>query len=521
MSDESVRVRYAPSPTGHPHIGNIRTALFNWLFARHTGGKFIVRIEDTDQLRKVNGALESILDSLRWLGIDWDEGPEVGGDYGPYFQSERRDLYQKYAQQLLESGHAYKCYCSVERLERMRSEMAERKESMRSYDRHCRELSERKRAELESGGISPVIRFKVPLAGQTSFRDLIRGDITFDNSELDDLVLLKSDGYPTYHLANIVDDRLMKITNVMRADEWLSSTPRHVLLYRAFDWEPPLFAHLPMILGPDKSKLSKRHGAASLIEYRDRGYLPEAMMNYLALLGWALDDKTEIFSKEELIRYFSIDHISKTAAIFNRDKLDWMNGVYIRNSGIEAPVAKVDFEAHIPVITTDLIKQLMELLDKHLPQEVNRPISREYVEQIWPLIRERINTLREAADNFNFFFVDELVYETDLLLDKKLTTDTAVIALEAALQSLTDLAADWDNIGRDAEKLADDAHLLEDVLRPLAAGLGLKAGELFKLLRVAVTGRSAAPPLFQTMAVLGRVRCMKRIKAAIGKLGLV
>ena len=521
MSDESVRVRYAPSPTGYPHIGNIRTALFNWLFARHAGGKFIVRIEDTDQSRKVDGALESILYSLRWLRIDWDEGPEVGGDYGPYFQSERRDLYQKYAQQLLEGGHAYKCYCSAERLDRMRAEMAERKESMRSYDRHCRELNERERVELEAGGTSPVIRFKVPLAGQTAFNDLIRGDITFDNNELDDLVLLKSDGYPTYHLANIVDDRFMKITHVMRADEWLSSTPRHVLLYRAFDWEPPLFAHLPMILGPDKSKLSKRHGAASLIEYRDMGYLPEAMMNYLALLGWALDDKTEIFSQEELIRHFSIGRISKTAAIFNKDKLDWMNGVYIRNVVIEAPEAKVDSEAHVPVITTDLIQQLMEFLDKHLPHEVNRPISREYVEQIWPLIRERITTLREVADNFDFFFIDELVYETDLLLDKKLTTDTVVTALKAALQSLTDLSADWDRIGRDAEKLAEDAQLLEEVLRPLAAGLGLKAGELFKLLRVAVTGSTAAPPLFQTMAVLGRVRCMKRIKAALGKLELV
>jgi glutamyl-tRNA synthetase len=518
MSDESVRVRYAPSPTGYPHIGNIRTALFNWLFARHEGGKFIVRIEDTDQSRKVDGALESILNSLWWLGVDWDEGPEVGGDYGPYFQSERRDLYQKYAQQLLEGGHAYKCYCSAERLDRMRGEMAERKESMRSYDRHCRELNERDRIELEARGTSPVIRFKVPLTGQTSFHDLVRGDITFNNNELDDLVLLKSDGYPTYHLANIVDDRFMKITHVMRADEWLSSTPRHVLLYRAFDWEPPLFAHLPMILGPDKSKLSKRHGAASLIEYRDMGYLPEAMMNFLALLGWALDDKTEIFSKEELIGHFSIGRISKTAAIFNKDKLDWMNGVYIRNLDV-SQVGTKDVSGSL-IVTTDLIQQLMEFLDKHLPHEVNRPISREYVEQIWPLIRERINTLREAADNFDFFFIDELVYDADLLLEKKLTIDTVVTALEATLQSLTDLAIDWDTTGRDEEKLAGDARLLEEVLRPLATGLGLKAGELFKLLRVAVTGSTAAPPLCQTMAVLGRVRCMKRITAALGKLEL-
>ncbi len=529
MSEERVRVRYAPSPTGYPHIGNIRTALFNWLFARHTGGKFIVRIEDTDIARRVKGSEDAILNSLRWLGLGWDEGPEVGGDYGPYIQSERRELYQKCARQLLEGGHAYKCYCSAERLSRMRAEMAERKESMRSYDRHCRELSSEERARFESKGISSVIRFKVPLMGQTTFNDLVRGDITFDNSELDDLVLLKSDGYPTYHLANIVDDHFMKITHVMRADEWLSSTPRHVLLYRAFEWEPPLFAHLPMILGVDKSKLSKRHGAVSLLEYKKMGYLPEAMVNFLALLGWALDDKTVIFSKEDLIRHFSIERISKNAAVFNKDKLDWMNGVYIRNMSI-----------------AELTEQLLPFLERGLPREVKRPISREYVQQIVPLIRERATTLKEAAELYKSIFKPatqiiqpedipseekfgkptvyvekELDYDAKLLYGKNLTKEAVVAALEAALQRLTDLAVSWDGTGRDAEKLAEDASSLEEVLRTLAVELGLKTGELFGLLRVAVTGRTAAPPLFQTMAVLGRERCLKRIKEALSKLSVV
>lgn len=490
MSEGNVRVRYAPSPTGYPHIGNVRTALFNWLFARHCGGSFIVRIEDTDVTRKVRGAVEAILESLRWLGIDWDEGPEVGGDYGPYYQSERRDLYQKCAQQLLEGGHAYRCYCSSERLAQMRAEMAERKESMRTYDRRCRNLTQEERDKLEAQDITPVVRFKTPLEGTTSFNDLIKGEVTFDNCTLDDFILLKSDGYPTYHLANIVDDHLMQISHVLRADEWLSSTPRHILLYQALRYEPPEFAHLPMILGPDRAKLSKRHGATSIIEYRDRGYLPEAMVNFLALLGWALDDKTEIFSKEELVQYFSIERISKTAAIFNKDKLDWMNGMYIRNMSI-----------------AELTEQLLPFLERDLHTEVKRPISAEYVQQIAPLIQERLTTLGEAADLFDFFFVDELDHDVALLLEKGMTREKATTALQTSKERL--------------ESCSFDALSLEGVLRPLAAELGLKTGELFGLLRVAVTGRTAAPPLFQTMAVLGRERCLRRIEAALGKLGLV
>ena len=487
MSEGKVRVRFAPSPTGYPHIGNIRTALFNWLFARHSGGSFIVRIEDTDVTRKVRGAVEAILHSLRWLEIDWDEGPEVGGDYGPYFQSQRLDIYKEIAQLLLAEDYAYRCYCSSERLAQMRAEMAERKESTRTYDRRCRNLSQKERDKLETQDITPVVRFKTPLEGQTSFNDLIKGEVTFNNSTLDDFVLLKSDGYPTYHLANIVDDHLMQISHVLRADEWLSSTPRHILLYSALGYEPPLFAHLPMILGSDRSKLSKRHGAASITEYRDQGYLPQAMVNFLALLGWSLDDHTELFSREELVRHFSIERISKTGAIFSQDKLKWMNGVYIRNMS-----------------TAELTEELLPFLERDLPREVKRPISPEYVRQMVPLIQERLTTFGEAAELFDFFFVDELVYDADLLLGKKLAKEATVAGLEAALGRLQDLPF--------------DASSLELALRPLAAELGLKTGEFFGLLRVATTGHTAAPPLFQTMAVLAKERCLRRIEVALDKL---
>jgi glutamyl-tRNA synthetase len=375
---------------------------------------------------------------------------------------------------------------------------------MRIYDRRCRNLSQEERDKLEAQGITPVVRFKTPLEGQTSFNDLIKGEVTFDNSTLDDFVLLKSDGYPTYHLANIVDDHLMQISHVLRADEWLSSTPRHILLYSALEYEPPLFAHLPMILGSDRSKLSKRHGATSITEYRNQGYLPQAMMNFLALLGWSLDDKTEIFSKEELVQHFSIERISKTAAIFNVDKLDWMNGVYIRKDAIvKVPLARTDAEGIPPKVSTDFADRLLESLDNDLPPEVRRP-TKEYVEQIAPLIVERLKTLKEAAESFGFFFVDELVYDTNLLLGKKLTKEAAVAGLEAALGRLQDLPF--------------NASSLELALRPLAAELGLETGEFFGLLRVATTGRTAAPPLFETMAVLGKDRCLKRIKVALDKL---
>ncbi len=483
----SVRVRYAPSPTGYPHVGNIRTAMFNWLFARHHGGSFIVRIEDTDVTRKVEGTVEAILDGLRWLGLDWDEGPEVGGKYSPYFQSQRLEIYHEAAKRLISQGDAYYCYCSPQRLEEMRAEQVRRKQPP-GYDRYCRNLSPEERAEREAEDITPVVRFKTPLEGQTSISDLIRGEVVFDNNTIDDFVLLKSDGYPTYHLANVVDDHLMEISHVLRAEEWLSSTPRHLLLYQALGFEPPQFAHLPMILGADRAKLSKRHGAVSITEYRDQGYLPEAMVNFLALLGWSLDDRTEILSRQELIDNFSLERVSRTAAIFNRDKLNWMNGVYIRSLSLE-----------------DFTQRATPFLDRDLPAEVKRPLSFEYIRQIMPLIQERAKTLAEVAELAEFLFVDELRYAPSLLIVKNMSQEPAAQALEAGQQRLGQLGV-------------FDAESLEAVLRPLAAELGLKTSQLFGTLRVAVTGRTAAPPLFQTMAVLGKERCLRRIKAALDSL---
>jgi len=477
---EVVRTRMAPSPTGMPHIGSFRTLVFNWLFARHHGGQFVLRIEDTDVARRVEGATEAFLEGMRWLRIDWDEGPEVGGPYGPYFQSQRLPIYQEHAQRLIQQGDAYYCFCSPERLAAMREEQIRRKEPP-GYDRRCRTLSESEVKAKLAQGMVPVIRFKVPLEGSTSFHDLIHGDITFPNAALDDFVLIKSDGYPTYHLAHLVDDHLMRISHVMRADEWISSTPRHILLYRALGWEPPKFAHVPQILGPDRTKLSKRHGATSILAYRDMGYLPEAMLNYLALLGWSYDATTEIMSRDELIRYFSIEKINKTGAIFDITKLDWMNGYYIRQLSVP-----------------DLASRLMPFLEK---AGLATERDREYVERVVPLIQERIKKLSEIAELTDFFFVDTLEYDSHLLVAKGLTAESSLSALRAARQRLATLP-EWDRAA------------LEGALRPLAEELGVKTGQLFGILRVASTGRTAAPPLFETMEVLGRDRVMARLAAA-------
>ncbi|MCX6007855.1 MAG: glutamate--tRNA ligase [Chloroflexi bacterium] len=477
-TSSQVRVRFAPSPTGYPHVGNIRTALFNWLFARHANGVFILRIEDTDQARKVEGAVEIIMDSLKWLGMVCDEGP--------IFQSQRLEMYRKYADQLVREGNAYCCFCSSERLESMRKDQIARKLPP-GYDRRCRELTDEQIKAAKASGIVPVVRFKSPLNGQTTVTDLIRGEVVFDNSTLDDFVLMKSDGFPTYHLANIIDDHFMNISHVMRAEEWLSSTPRHLLLYRAFGWQPPQFAHLPMILGPDKSKLSKRHGATAINEYRDKGYLPEAMINFLTLLGWSLDDKTEIMGSEQIIKNFSIERVSKTAAVFNMDKLEWMNGVYIRN------LAPEEFAA-----------RSLPFVERDLPTAIQRPIDISYLKQIAPLVQERAKTLGEVPQLIDFFFADKLVYDT-ALLQGKLEKSQAIAVLRNSLSALESLQ-DW------------KTEPMESAVRPLTEEVGLKAGPFFGVLRVAVTGRTASPPLFQTMEVLGRERCMGRLNEALNRL---
>lgn len=489
----SVRVRYAPSPTGEPHVGNIRTALFNWLFARHEGGVFIVRLEDTDRARYVEGADQAIFQSLAWLGLDYDEGPDPSdpsrdiGDRGPYVQSRRLEIYRRHVAQLVEAGRAYRCWCTPERLDQVRKDLQRRKRPPK-YDRHCRDLPEAERQRLDSEGLSAVVRFRTPLSGRTTFRDLIRGDIAFENDTLDDFVLLKSDGFPVYHLANVVDDRLMGISHVLRGDEWLSSTPRHVLLYQAFGWEPPAFAHLPMILGPDRAKLSKRHGDTSVLEFRDRGFLPEALFNFLALLGWSLDDRTEIIDRRTFVSHFSLDRVLANPAVFNFDKLTWMNGVYIRGLPEE------------------------ELADRAAPvleRVLGRSADRDLLRRVAPLIRERIKLLTEAEEMAGFFFLEgELDYATETLLGKGFADDPAAAdrALETVLRRISDLRS-WDH------------QTLEGAVRPLAGELALKTGDLFGLIRVAVTGRTAAPPLFETMAALGRERTLERLESAIRRLG--
>jgi glutamyl-tRNA synthetase len=486
----TVRVRYAPSPTGVPHVGNLRTALFNWLFARHEGGSFVLRVEDTDQTRLVPEALKAILDSLRWLGLHWDEGPEVGGSCAPYFQSQRLDLYRRAANELIAKDAAYRCFCSPERLEQARAEQTRRKEPPR-YDRRCRNLSEAECRQEEAKGIVPVVRFKTPLDGRVEFDDIVRGHVAFENDTIDDFIILKSDGFPTYHLANVVDDHLMEISHVLRAEEWLPSTPRHLLLYAALGYAPPKFAHLPMILGGDRAKLSKRHGAVSLLEYRRRGYLPEAMFNFLGLLGWALDDHTEIISRDEFIRSFSLERIVKNPAIFDVEKLTWMNGVYMR--------------ALRPERLADL---LVERLEDDLSPAVPRPLDRGYVLRIVPLVQERIKLLDEAAQLTAFFFVEgPLDYMPETLLGKRFTGRgrEARKTLEVAMERLSKV-----------ERWEHDA--VEGVLRPLATELGLKAGDLFMLMRVAVTGQTATPPLFETMEVLGRDRCLARLGDALRRI---
>ena len=492
---DAVRVRFAPSPTGEPHVGNIRTALFNWLFARHTGGSFVVRIEDTDQERKAEGALESILASLRWLGLDWDEGPdsEAGdsrGGYGPYFQSERLALYHQAVARLLASGDAYRCFCPPERLDAMRKEQ-QRNQQPTGYDRHCLTSLTAEERERRAASEPHVVRFRIPTErGTIVVNDFIRGEVAYEPGVLDDFVILKSDGFPTYHLANVVDDHFMEISHVMRAEEWLPSAPRHVLLYRALGWEPPVFAHLPMILGPDRAKLSKRHGATSTLAYRQDGYLPEALTNFMALLGWSLDDHTEVFSRDELVEHFDLERVGKAGAIFNAEKLTWMNGLYIRQLPAEELAARI-----LP---------FMERPEAEggLPDSVPRPLDAGYVARLTRLIQERLKRLDEAPELLSFFFQGLPSPDAGDLVPKGVPAEQAA----AALAVVTERLADTDSWEEDA---------LEAALRPMAEELGLKTGQLFGAIRVAVTGRTVSPPLFATMAALGRERCMAALRNAI------
>jgi glutamyl-tRNA synthetase len=478
-----VRVRFAPSPTGLPHIGNIRTALFNWLFARHNGGKFIVRVEDTDQARLVPGSIEAMLDGLRWLNIDWDEGPEVGGPYGPYFQSERLDIYRELADRLVTQGNAYRCYCSQKPPANDDERQRDRRVSA-SADCLCRDLTPEEINKLSGGQESNVVRFAMPKEGITRVNDLIRGEVEWRNETLNDFIILKSDGFPTYHLAVVADDHLMEISHVMRAEEWLPSTPRHLQLFEALGFDPPKFAHLPMIMGPDRAKLSKRHGATAIGEYKDAGCLPDALLNFMVLLGWSLDDKTDVVSVQTVIENFTLDRITKSSAIFDQDKLQWMNGMYIREMSSEK-----------------LAGEMMPFLERDLPKDL-LPVDEGYLRQIAPLLQERMKSLEESANSTEYFFQANELFDTETLVQKGMDRDSTLSALKAAFDDL-DATNDF----------APDK--LEEMLTATGEKLSLSRRQFFGVLRVAATGRAVSPPLFEMMEVLGKDRTVSRVKNAM------
>ena len=485
MPETKVRVRYAPSPTGEPHVGNIRTALFDWLFARNKGGDFIVRVEDTDQARRVEGAIELQKESLQWLGLDWDEGLGEKGESGPYVQSERLDYYENAVSRLLTIGAAYKCFCTSERLESLRQIQKQQKLSRLGYDGKCRSLKKEKLQKMESESIPFVVRFLMPDEGISQIDDLVRGIIEFDNDLVEDFVILKADGFPTYHLASVVDDHHMGITHVFRGEEWVSSIPRHVQIYRAFDWETPIYAHLPTILAPDKTKLSKRHGATSVLEYKERGYLPDAVVNFLSLLGWSLDGETEIISRDDLVGHFNPLRINAAGAVFDIEKLDWMNGYYIRELSAE-----------------ELGSELLGFWTQFPPNEFDIIPTLENAVEVARLVRERLKTLSDAAPLVSFIFKNEIVYTPEELIQKGMNdqqTHNLLIKVREII-SLRDIVT------------ADE---IESDLRKLAGDLDVKVGQLLGTIRLATSGQRVSPPLFGSLEILGRDRVVVLLDKAI------
>jgi glutamyl-tRNA synthetase len=486
--ENPVCVRFAPSPTGPTHLGSGRTALYNYLLARQTGGKFILRIEDTDQKRYVPGAEKELIDSLHWLGIDWDEGPEVGGPNAPYHQSERREIYQEYARKLIDTGHAYYCFCTPERLEMVRKEQLRRKENPR-YDGLCRRLDSSEAQVRVLNGDRHVVRFKVPETGSVTAHDLLRGDITVENSALDDYVLIKSDGLALYHLAAMVDDHLMKISHVIRGAEWLSTFPLHVHIIRAFGWQEPIWVHLSVFLKPSgKGKMSKREASQPIkdghsIFIKDLetvGYIPEGVVNWVALMGWSYDDRTEIFTMNDLVEKFNLEHLNPSPAAINFTKLDYFNGLHIRN------------------LTRD------DLAHRLKPYIVNAgyQLDEDIIFRAIPIIRERLVTLDDVIPVAGFFFEDVVTpYPNDLVGDDLTPAESAIVASKAyhILVTLPEINKD----------------LAEPPLRNLVDELGLKAGQVFGILRVAVTGKKVSPPLFESMEIIGKDKVVARIQSAI------
>ena len=484
----TVRVRFAPSPTGYLHIGGARTALFNWMFARKHGGKFILRIEDTDRSRFQPYALEDMMRSLRWLGLDWDEGPEVGGEYGPYIQSERTELYQKWAYWLLEQGYAYKDFTSAEELESLREQQKENRESQ-GYDRRDRNLSAEQVAEKEADGQPFTIRFKAPLEGETTFYDEIRGNITFSNSQIQDQILLKSDGFPTYHLANVVDDHFMHITHIMRAEEWINSAPLHHQLYAAFGWEMPKIAHLPVILSPSgKGKLSKRDLAfqednvtvlVQLRDYISAGYLPEAVVNFLANVGWSFGDDVEKFTMAEALPRFELRDINPAPTKLPFSKLEWLNGQYIQ---------EIDSAELATAITPILQNEGWEFDPKALPLAM-------------PALKVRLKKFSDALTFLQFLDDERWSVDPTQLSHKKIDSADLINAFVAIKQLLSSAESPFD-----ADFLAQSITTIGEQTN--AQG---KAGPFLGVLRYGVTGQTVSPPLFESMLLLGRTRTLERI----------
>jgi glutamyl-tRNA synthetase len=474
------RVRFAPSPTGYLHVGGARTALFNWLFARRHGGAFILRIEDTDPERSSDEMVAGIFEGMRWLGLDWDEGPEVGGPHGPYFQSQRYDRHRELGLKLLASGHAYPCYCSPDLLKQKR-EAAEREGRGWKYDRTCLQLGDDERRRIESSGLRPAIRFRVP-PGKTSYLDRVHGKIEFDREQIEDFVILRSDGQPTYQLSVVADDVDMQISHVIRGDDHISNTPKQLLLYGALGAEPPAFAHVPLILGTDKKRLSKRHGATSVTEYERLGYIPEAMVNFLGLLGWAPGGDREVMTRAEMIDAFALDGISGGNAVFNPEKLDWFNNQHL---------ARLD--------RWELVERVGPLLQAAgLWNEDLGSTRHAWLERVLVLVLPRVKRLPDFVEQARPFLAGRVDYEADAVRKHLSGPDLPghVAAFAAALC--------------DAEPF--DELAIERVLRAVADARGIKAGVLIHAARVAATGKAVSPGLFEVLALLGKDRTIARLQ---------
>ena len=502
---KKIKTRFAPSPTGALHVGSLRTALYNYLFAKHNKGDFILRIEDTDKARFIEGSIENLVKILNLTGLKYSEGVFMEnsekivqkGDFGQYIQSERLEIYRKYVDELIKNDYAYFCFCSQERLGEMRKDQQAKKIAP-MYDGKCRGLDKKEIQNLLDKNTPYVVRLKVPKEGFIEFKDLIYGKIKIENKIIDDQVLMKSDGYPTYHLANVVDDHLMEISHIIRGEEWLPSTPKHILLYKAFGWEIPEFAHLPLLLNPDKSKLSKRQGDVAVEDYLKKGYLPEALLNFILLLGWNPKTEEEIFSLEEMIKRFDLSGVNKTGAIFNTEKLDWINGSYIRCMSLEELT-----KLCVPYLEeAGLIEKVVS--SKYQVLSTGEEVDFEYLKKVVALEQERMKKISEIGELVKFVFVDKLEYNKDLLIWKKMSFEEVKNNLELVYRELEKINE------KDFEK-----NNLEKVLRDLMEREGIKTGELLWPLRVALTGLKGSPGPFEVGEVLGKERVLGRIREGI------